>query len=453
MQCRHAAALAVPHADAPGVSRFTLLYLVYAHVLLLCAPAAAAAAAAGYVPPRALVKRSLVCFDGSDVMRYSMSELRLAYDVLRQALDCGNWLPDEHVVRYVRALELRGAQLLLGAGGAGDDDEPEWCDEHGGNEACAETLAWWGAHVRRAVSDALDVASPRALATCARGDARCVRAAAPDAAARAAVLARLRALARRASTEDDRRDLARVCAPYDTLLGDADVHSALYPLTGRATVRDVVTRERTPDAASYAVFVKYVERPLHEWLDAFDGGGGDECDHERLQSALCALHLVDRYFVGRHKLPWASWYLALLRAADYGARVRRAAVNGGVPYVVQRMGARFACVVPLHAAPRRGGAPPRMRVYARARGWLRDDDGGVPPPSLLVLECRDALDALTLWFECTLHGAGGLVCGHERMARALSTWLVATTDGAAAEQAAAADDTTPPRTRKRARAT
>jgi len=350
----------------------------------------------------------------ADVPRMSMLELREAMDVLRARMYMLDTI-DAAFLRYVLALEHRAAQFAhQTASGRDNYDCKLWLRKDGTvTHGFMATMAWWFVWLKRHCRWYLNMSAPNFFGD--RKDAgRIVRidsdAATPD---RRYVTGFLINFSATLNTVDHRKEFMAVAKHYEAMPGDLEVHSYVYGMGGieQATVQDIVSRCKTPEATSYVGLRKH-KRDLSEWLhsqstrERLTGrgrfvGGGASC--EAFIEQLAVLHTFDQLFVAKLQLRWARWFVVLLMpmGAGFEDAVKRGIVRG-LPFIVQRAG-RFGCVVPRLPE---GSLMTRNTIERR----LGLDDGTCYQSNAAVLyDGTDAYDAITVWSRFMLDGWGGRV--------------------------------------------
>jgi hypothetical protein len=411
----------------PGWNRLMLAWIVQCQVhtvLLRMGGPDALVLAFDASRSRYLRRNEVVVFEGR-VGAYSMSQLRLALDTLRCRLDVLD-IVRRDLAQYVGALEARVAVLLCTlVDEPGARDVRMWAGaplptaQHAAaaaaanrpppppppNRSFAVMTAWWFVWIKRYIHACIDIGSGVLLPH--RRAAVPLRQTLqepwwPGDTLGEAVAAFLLRYARSQRTDEHLRSFRTLAMRYEVWPGELEVQTHLYGLSGaeRATVRDVLVRERTEDAASHIVFKKY-KRSLQAWIESAVrrrlgvgndmrplGGGGTEACIER----LAVLHALNAYFSSRLRVPWAAWFVCLMRSAttsEFFLLNAQKAVHNGLPFIVQRMG-RYAV-------------------------WAGREGAGYAATGLLY-DVRDIFDAIGLWALFVLDGHGGRLHGHKACA-------------------------------------
>lgn len=354
-----------------------------------------------------------------DVPRMSMREMREALNVLRDRLYMLDTI-DAAIMRYILALEHRAAQFAHQT--VLDDrdyDCKTWLRTTADGTHCVTngyvaTMAWWFVWLKRHCRWYMNMSRPAFLADC-KDTGRIVRVT-PETTLtdRRYVISFIGAFAERLNTVDHEQEFLAIAKHYAASPGDIEEHSYVYGMGGieTATVQDIVSKRRTPEATSY-IGLRKLKRNLSQWIvsqrarERCSGrgrfvGGGSSC--EAFLEQLAVLHVFDQLFVSKMKLRWASWFALLLlpQGPGFETSVKRALVRG-MPFVVQRAG-RFACVVPRlpddallsrEAIERRLGIVEPERHYERVAAVMYDG--------------ADVWDALTVWTRFMLDAWDGRI--------------------------------------------
>jgi len=273
-----------------------------------------------------------------DVAAYSVGELRLALDVVRDALE--NVVDvTPALVRFVGALERRAAVFVIGAGGddARDYDDAEWMRERQPTNAFVATAAWTFTWAKRVLATYVRM-STGAFYSSALTTGTYVRLETTTITTRTPTRATLLRVASTLHTKDHEAAFQAVALPQAVHLSELEVHTYVHGMGGleTATYRDVLERRRSPEAVVYLTTRKF-RRPLVEFLDA---EGPDRPLRE-----LAALYTAQAYF--RSALPdWAQRFVVRLHVArEHFETAVRQNIATGLPFLVQRLG-RCACIVP-----------------------------------------------------------------------------------------------------------
>lgn len=345
----------------------------------------------------------------ADVPTMSMSELRLAIDVLRDRFYSLDTL-DGTLMRYVLALEARASDFVVGRAVDADYDVLAWLVPGTTTTLTAAylaSMAWYFATMKRHLVVMLRMAHPNFFATTLLPGALLVVAQPTrDAAALAAALERH---AGSLGTKEHKESFSALSRTALLAPGDVQADSYEFGMAGieQSTLNDVLGRRRTLDAVAH-IFTRKYKRSLLEWWRAgrrrleLTGGrlvGGGAASEAPIEQ-LAVFYIINSLFVARLHIPWAAWFLLLARnLTDYERRVRTA-INAGLPFIVQRLG-WFACIVP--PVPESGS--PRAIIEARL-GIVNtgDDDRGC-----VMYDARDALDALAIWLRFMHDGWNGRI--------------------------------------------
>ncbi len=349
----------------------------------------------------------------ADVPDMSLSELQLALDVLRERLVTSLDGTDDVLVRYIRALETRAAQFLVRAVVDKDEyDVPQWSTTlPDGGQALSSggvaSLAWYLTLAKRHVMVYMRMSRLEFYSTALRAGYahRAVRAE-RDVAALDRFFDKYAPSLDAIDHEEMFGSLARthLVAP-----GDLEAHAYIHGMCGieEATVRDVVSARRSPDAVSF-IATRRFRRPVVEWWRAL-------CDARRTNARvgeeyhvqqLIVLYMVNTLVVAQEHVPWAHWFVVSSAGATHCAlatfesRVRRAIVTG-LPFIVQRLG-RYACIVPQ--VPEDASRRDIERAHVAVAIDVDEHEVGT-----VLYDTADIIEALAVWARFMLDGWQGRV--------------------------------------------
>jgi len=416
----------------PGWSRLAAAWLLLAYADVLLASAHNATGRGHPLFGMRAHELPLVAANGlvvaaAAVLEYRVSELVIAYDVLRARLDSLVNV-DGSIVEYTSVLELRAAMLCVCAHTAATNahDVEAYrlaADERGevfvASRALLASTAWWIVVVRRALRNYFDPLLPVFFGSARPADTAalstmpalpvplvCLDERAP---AVAAVLAYVRERATTYASNEHRAAFKKTALRYVAAVGDIEAATAVRMDGSRVTWREAISVRSSATAAEYLARARFERRSLAHWLEsglarrrppcAATPGAGSGWPLEQLAAAHVLRTALNGEFA---PLDWADTFVVMAREQlGYEERMLLG-VSAGRPLIVQRLG-RFGVLVPLpvsglpatmraleRAVAHRLGAPSREAVfgasvpaYARARGRL--------------YECRDFVDAFTLW--------------------------------------------------------
>jgi len=390
-----------------------------------------------------LRRNGLVCWPGPGATaRLSMSQFRLACDVLRTRLDCLDCASEDLAV-YVSALEARCAALALGTGlclQADDYDVLPWVEgtPPRANVVFLNTTCWWFTWVRRYITGYTRISrgelwpakpgEPTPAGIARVPEYRMPGALPwPSAPAIPPLLTWLSRYARERMISDEYvkawRD--RTALAFAALPGDFDEFACQggAAASEQPTVRGVLDSMRTPAQAIYFTKGMFADRGLGHWLSAAEhrctlaaGCAAAGAPPGLLRECAAFMHCLDALFVSRFRTPWWQQFCIWQRAGHLalGLAVVKL-VRAGMPFVVQLMG-KWACCVPLDeatfTADRDFGSVPGSDAVrdamARARHrriWLAQESGR--REMVTCFEMPNFFWACEMWLRCVVLGPWG----------------------------------------------
>jgi len=352
----------------------------------------------------------------ADVARMSMLELRAALNVLRDRIFMIDTF-DATLMRYILALELRAAQFAhQTVSYPSDYDCLVWlrCRSSSSNRQVSlgylATMAWWFVWLKRHCRWYLNMSAPSFYADVKRPGR--VVTTTTMLTGRLHFIQFVTMYARTLNTVDHEQEFAAMAKTYAASIGDVEEHSYIYGMGGieEATVQDIVSRRRTPEATSY-IGLRKLKRPLLTWIESQQTrerlvgrgrfvGGGASC--EAFIEQLAILHVIDALFVAKLKLKWARWFVVAIlpQGNAYETTVKRA-ITRGLPFIVQRAG-RFGCIVP-QLPP---NAPVSRRIIEQRLGLPNPSD---EPCASVLYDGADVYDAIIVWAKFMLDAWDGRV--------------------------------------------
>lgn len=356
------------------------------------------------------------------ILAYSMSELRLAIEVLCARVELLTRVtPVVH--QYVALIELRCAQFVLGSGVTEEQyDVPDWRIEErpvASIKFVVESM-WRMLAVKRLLDTFVIVSDVTFYEKAVAGRAEIV----PLDSARGRVSPALLQtivdfLYERSghmTTDDHCRSLKKSIRKYDVSPGDCDVHTQLYTKhsVDPATPPQVIGRERSPTAVEYVRIDKYKRTPA-EWITSLLerrellGAGnhtrGSGCYSEAAHEQLTVVHVINMAFQSAMTLNWITWFIVSQRAsqAKFIINIMKA-IRTGLPFIVQRLG-RFSCCVPNMPRDRDQLA---IEQYINPELVVPENRPGRQARAVLY-ECHDIVEAFALWAAWTYYAHDGII--------------------------------------------